>query len=84
MVNLVGGVAAGVGQIADPYFYTQQEQARDKLAGDTLAAQQAANSNALAAYQMSQETTQKAITAGVALVGGLGLLYLGVKLMDGK
>lgn len=79
--NLVGNLAVAGGQIADPYFYTKQEQAKDGLTGQQIATQQSAIAAQAAAAQQREETTQKAITYGFAGVLGLSCVYLASRLI---
>lgn len=79
--NLVGGLASTIGSVADPYFYTNQEQAKDKLTADQIAAQQAAIAAQAQANHEREMTNQKAISFGVAAVLGVGGLYLASRLI---
>lgn len=82
VADLVGGLASGLGAVADPYFYTDQEKQRDALAAQNTQTQQQAIQATAAANQAREETTRQAITYGLAGVLGVSLLYLGSKLVD--
>ena len=79
--NLVGGLAGLGASIADPYFYTKQEQAKDGLTGQQLAAQQASIDAQLLIAQEREQTNQKAITYGLAAVLGVSGIYLASRLI---
>lgn len=80
--NLVGGLVTSGAQIADPYFYTDQEKARDGLAGQNLATQNAAIGAAAQAAAEREETTRQAITYGLAGVLGVSAVFLASRLIE--
>lgn len=79
--NLIGNLAVAGGNIANPYFYTEQEKAADGLAGGQLSMQQQAIAAQAAAAQQREATNQKAITYGFAGVLGLSCVYLASRLI---
>ena len=79
--SLVGGLVPAVAGVADPYFYTQQEQARDGLAGQQLTNQQAALTTAAQIATERERTTQQAITYGLAGVLVVSGVFLGSRVI---
>ncbi|MEF2280389.1 hypothetical protein V3W47_19010 [Deinococcus sp. YIM 134068] len=81
VANLVTGVVTGIGNVVNPYIYTDQEKATDGLTGAQLANQQNAINAEVTITQAREETTQKAITYGLAGILGVSCVYLASRLI---
>ena len=77
----VGQLVGGLGQIADPYFYTDQEKARDANQMAITAAQQNAIDQAAAVAREKERTNQQAIQYALAGVLGVSCVFLASRMI---